>query len=111
MMLTHWIVVNCNDKNITQMSDSPKGVYYRETHKHTKKNDARINRCVICCLYENMQSEKHSSNLFQEFTTMSEIIHVKKVTEDQYLFRIYFKVIQKVIDEIQTSMSYIKDEL
>ena len=42
---------------------------------------------------------------------MSKIIHVKKVTEDQYLFRIYFKVIQKVIDEIQTSMSYIKDEL
>ena len=36
---------------------------------------------------------------------------MKKVIEDQYVFRRYFKVIQKVNDAIQTSISYIKDEL
>ena len=28
---------HCDDDNITQISDIPKGVYYRETHKHIKK--------------------------------------------------------------------------
>ena len=27
----------CDDDNITEVSDLPKGVYYRETHKTTKK--------------------------------------------------------------------------
>ena len=28
---------HCDNYNITQINDLPKGVYYRETHKHTKK--------------------------------------------------------------------------
>ena len=36
---------------------------------------------------------------------------MKKVIEDQYVFRSDFKVRQDVNDEIQTSISYIKDEL
>ena len=29
---------HCDDDNITELSDLPDGVYYRETHKPTKKN-------------------------------------------------------------------------
>ena len=36
---------------------------------------------------------------------------MKKVIENQYVFRGYFKVRQEVNDEIQTSISYIKYEL
>ena len=36
---------------------------------------------------------------------------MKKITETRYVFRSEFKVIQEVNDEIQTSISYIKDEL
>ena len=51
---------HCDDDNITQISDVTKGVYYRESHKKTKKkkNDVRISRCIICCLYQNKPSEK-----------------------------------------------------
>ena len=55
--------------------------------------------------------KKHSSNFFQEFTTMLKITDMRKVIEDKYTFRRYFKVRQEVIDEIQTIISYIKDEL
>ena len=42
---------------------------------------------------------------------MSIINHMKKVIEDMNVFRRYFKVRQEVSDEIQTSISFIKDEL
>ena len=29
---------HCDDDNITELSDLPEGVYYRETHKPTKKS-------------------------------------------------------------------------
>ena len=54
---------------------------------------------------------KHSSNFFQEFTTMSKITHMKQVIEDQYVFRSEFQFRQEVNDGIQTSISYIKYEL
>ena len=54
---------------------------------------------------------KHIFNFFQEFTTMSKIILMKKVIEDQHVFRTEFKVSQEVNDGIQTSIYYIKDEL
>ena len=36
---------------------------------------------------------------------------MKKVIEDMNVFRKYFRVRQEVSDEIQTSISFIKDEL
>ena len=33
------IWLHYDDDNITKISDLPKGVYYRETHKHTKKKN------------------------------------------------------------------------
>ena len=42
---------------------------------------------------------------------MSKITHMKKEIEDQYVFRNDFKVGQEVNNGIQTSISYIKDDL
>ena len=39
---------HCDDDNIPQISDLPKGVYIRESHK---KNNVKLNRCIICFLY------------------------------------------------------------
>ena len=36
--------------------------------------------------------------------------HTKKLIEDMNVFRKYFRVRQEVSDEIQTSISFIKDE-
>ena len=54
------ILWHCDDDNITQIGDLPKGVYIRESHKKNKriKSDVRLNRCIICCLYQNTPSEK-----------------------------------------------------
>ena len=48
---------------------------------------------------------------FQEFANMSKINHMKKVIEDLNVFRNYFRAVQEVSDEIQTSISFIKYEL
>ena len=48
---------HCDDDNITQISDLPKGVYIRESEQK-KKNRVRINRCIILCLYQNKPSGK-----------------------------------------------------
>ena len=42
---------------------------------------------------------------------MSKINQTKKVIEDLNVFRKYFRVRQELSDEIQTSISFIKDEL
>ena len=42
---------------------------------------------------------------------MYKINHMKKVIEYLNIFRIYFRVRQEVIDEIQTRNYFIKDEL
>ena len=57
---------HCDDENITEISDLPKGVYYRETHKPTnkKKINARINICIFCCIYQNKPTEKTQLYIF-----------------------------------------------
>ena len=54
---------------------------------------------------------QNTAPIFQEFTTMSKITNMNKVIEDQYVFKSNFSVRQEVKDEIQTIISYIKDEL
>ena len=54
---------------------------------------------------------KYSSKYFQEFTTMSKITNMKKLIEDQYVLRSYFKVRQEVNDGLQRIIFYIKDAL
>ena len=85
----------------------PKGVYIRETHKCFY---VRINKFIICGLYQNKPSEKIQL-FFQEFTHMSKTKHTKKVIKDMNVFRKYFRVRQGGSDEIKTSISFIKDEL
>ena len=52
---------HCDDENITVISDLPKGVYYRETqetHEKEKEINAKFNKCIFCCLYQNKPSDK-----------------------------------------------------
>ena len=51
---------HCDDDNITEVSDLPKGVYYRETHKPAEKkvfNDGLL-KGIVCCLYQNNPFDK-----------------------------------------------------
>ena len=76
---------HCDDDNITQISDLPKRVYYRETYKHMKKIYIMMagSTDVFFDVYiRTSHLIKHSSNCFQEFTTMSKITHMKKVIEN-----------------------------
>ena len=49
--------------------------------------------------------------IFQSFANTSKINHMEKVIEDLNVFGKCFKVRQKVGDEIQILISYIKNEL
>ena len=57
------------------------------------------------------QLKKNSYNVFQEFKTMSKSTLMKKVIEDKNVFRSEVMVRQEVNYEIQSGISYIKDEL
>ena len=51
---------HCDDDNITKLSDLPYGVYYRETHKPTRKkafNDGFL-KGTVGCLYQNNPFDK-----------------------------------------------------
>ena len=105
---------HCDDDNITEFSGLPKGVYYRDTHKHMKKKKKIMagSTDVLFVVYIiTSHLTKHSSNCLQEITAMSKITHMKKVIKDRYMFRSDFKFIQEVNDEMQTSIFYIKDQL
>ena len=39
----------------------------------TKKSDVRLNRFIVCCLYQKNPSEKIQLYYFKEFTTMYKI--------------------------------------
>ena len=54
---------------------------------------------------------KHSYNVFEEFKIMSKSTLTKKVIDEQNVFRSEVMVRKEVNDEIQISISYIKDEL
>ena len=51
------------------------------------------------------------SVFFQEFSNMTKIRQMKKVLEDLNFFRKDFRARKDVSDEIQTRISFIKDEL
>ena len=60
---------HCDDDNITEISDLPKGVYYRETHKHTKnKNKSCQDQQMYYLLFFIRTSHltKHSYNFFKK---------------------------------------------
>ena len=92
---------HCDDYNINQISDLPKGGYYRETHKHMKNKNkimAGSTDLLFVVYIRTSHQTKHSSNSFQEFTTMSKITHMKKMIKYQYVFRRDLKVRQEVND-------------
>ena len=69
---------HCDNDNITQISDLPKRVYIRESQKKQKeKSDVKINRCIICCLYQNKTSE----NTFLFFSRIHNHVQNKSYEE------------------------------
>ena len=59
---------HCDDDNITEISDLPKGVYYRETQKHmkNKNNTMAGSTYVLFVVYIRIRHQtKHSSNFFK----------------------------------------------
>ena len=62
------IVWHCDDDIITEISDSPKVVYYRETHKPIKKKKISIHSSIklLFVVYIRMSNlNKHSYNFFE----------------------------------------------
>ena len=58
---------HCDDDNITEISDLPKGVYYRETHKPKKKKKILMHGStkVLFVVYTRTSHlTKHSYNFF-----------------------------------------------
>ena len=85
---------HCDDKNTTEISALLKGVYYRETQKLMKNKNITMegSAYLLFAVYiRTIHLTKHRS-IFQEITTMSKITHMKKVFEDNYVFRSDLKV-------------------
>ena len=51
------ILWRCDDDNITQISNLPKGVILERV---AKKRDIKLNKFIICCLYQNSIFFKNS---------------------------------------------------
>ena len=105
---------HCDDDNITEISDIPKGFYYRETQESTKKNNILMHGStnVLFVVYiRTSHLTKHRYNCFEEFKIMSKSTLTKKVIDEQNVFRSEVMVRKDINDEIQRSVSYIKDEI
>ena len=105
---------HCDDDNITEMSDLPKGVYYRETQEPTKNKKILMHGSTKVFFVVHIRTshmKKHSYNCFEELKIMSKSTLMKKIFDEQNVFRSEVMVRKYIIDEIQRSISYIKDEL
>ena len=72
---------HCDDDNITEVSDLPERVYYRETHKPTKKgfNDGFL-KGTVCCFYQNKPFDETQLYFFRRIQTfVQNYYHEKKV--------------------------------
>ena len=110
MMETHWIVdimsvmvlIPTQEFGGTVMMKNPlKLVIYQKgfilERVTFKKSDVRLNRCIICFLYQNKPSDKIQLYFFQEFTNMFKINHMKKVLEYLNVFRKILGLDKKLI--------------
>ena len=67
---------------------------------------------LLCVVYiRTSHLTKHSYNFFEEFKIMSKSTIMKKVSDEKNVFRSEVMVRKDINDEIQRSISYIKDEL
>ena len=81
---------HCDDDNITEISDLPKGVYYRETHEPTKKKNILIHgskKVLFVDYIRTIHLTKHSYNFFEEFKIMSKSTLMNKFIDEQNVFR------------------------
>ena len=104
----------CDDGNITEISDSPKGVYYKETNEPTKNKNKSIQGStdvLFVFFIRTSYLTKYSYIYFREFKIMYKSTLMKKLIDEQNVFRSEVMVRKVVNDEIQRSISYIKDEI
>ena len=70
-----------------------------------------VSKDILFVVYTRTSHLIKSSSVFRELSNMSKIHYMKKVNEYLNIFRKYVRVRQDISDEIQTSTSFIKDEL
>ena len=126
MMVTHWIVeimsvmflMPTQEFGGTMMMTIslklvilPKEVYIIKSHKKKPTEVMSGSIYILFLVYIITNNLTKYSSIFQQFSSMSKINHIKKVIEDLNVFRKYFRVTQKDSDEIKTRFFYINDEL
>ena len=89
---------HCDAENITQISDLPKRVYSRESHK---KNRVISGSTDLLFVFYIRTSHLKKYSFFIKFANISKINNMKKLIEDLNVFREYFKVRQEVSDDIK----------
>ena len=62
-------------------------------------------------LYQKKPPDSIQICFFQELSIVYKIHHMKQAMEILNVFKLYFRVSQDISDEIQTMISFIKDEL
>ena len=72
---------HCDDENITQICDKPKGVYIRESLEKKNNLISGSTNVIFDVYMRTSYLTKYSSIFFQEFTNMSNINHMKKLIE------------------------------
>ena len=103
----------CDDDNNIELSDLPEGVYYRETHKPTKKNRLIMgsSKVRLVVYIRTSYLTKHSYTFFEETKILTKTTIVKELIDEKKVFRSEIMVRREVNDEIQRTISFIKDAL
>ena len=91
------IWLHYDDENITEISD--------------KEINVRLQKKMLVVYTRLIQLISSISVLDTEFYNTSKINHTKEVSKDLNVFEREFKARQDVCDEIQTSISFIEDEI
>ena len=104
---------HCDDDEITEISDFPEGVYTIESHKKdtNKKFMSGLDTILLIVYIRTSNLMASSSVSDKQFSHISKINHTKEIMNELGIFRREFRDRQDVSDEIQMSISLIKDEL
>ena len=89
----------------------PKVFILERVTKKTKKRSVRLKKNTVCGLYQNKPSDSIQPYLFQEFSNVSKMRHIKKVMQNLNIFRKFSIAGKDISDKIQTGISFIKDNL
>ena len=101
---------HCDDDNITELSDLPKGVHYRETQKPVKKKCLMMgsSKVLFVVYIRTSHLTKHSHICFEQCNLFFKTTIMQKVSDEKKVFRSEIMIRKEFNDEIQRSISYIK---